>query len=205
MPLDIHFLRPLWFLALLPLPWLLWRLGRANTGTEAWRGLVDAHLLRHLLVDEDARVRRLPRVLLALGWLLGVTALAGPVWERLPQPLYQAQAQRVIVLDLSPDMDALIFTPICPFTLPSLSGAYLRTTQLDRQIAALRPKVIVALVGTAIRGLMQVEKGITKLRGQWMTYEGIDLMPTYHPASHRFGRFTNSLGEARSDGVCVAG
>lgn len=111
MPLDIHFLRPLWFLALLPLPWLLWRLGRANTGTEAWRGLVDAHLLRHLLVDEDARVRRLPRVLLALGWLLGVTALAGPVWERLPQPLYQAQAQRVIVLDLSSDMDAQDLAP----------------------------------------------------------------------------------------------
>ncbi len=111
MSFDLHFLRPLWFLALLPLPWLLWRLARANPGAEAWRGLVDAHLLAHLLVEEGARVRRLPRVLLALGWLLGVTALAGPVWERLPEPLYQAQAQRVILLDLSPDMDAQDLTP----------------------------------------------------------------------------------------------
>ena len=111
MPFDLHFLRPLWFLALLPLPWLLWRLARVNPGAEAWRGLVDAHLLAHLLVEEGARARRLPRVLLTLGWLLGVTALAGPVWERLPAPLYQAQAQRVIILDLSPDMDAQDLTP----------------------------------------------------------------------------------------------
>jgi Ca-activated chloride channel family protein len=111
MSFDLNFLRPLWFLALLPLPWLLWRLARANPGAEAWRGLVDAHLLAHLLVEEGARVRRLPRVLLTLGWLLGVTALAGPVWERLPEPLYQAQAQRVILLDLSPDMDAQDLTP----------------------------------------------------------------------------------------------
>ena len=111
MPFDLYFLRPLWFLALLPLPWLLWRLARVNPGAEAWRGLVDAHLLAHLLVEEGARARRLPRVLLTLGWLLGVTALAGPVWERLPAPLYQAQAQRVIILDLSPDMDAQDLTP----------------------------------------------------------------------------------------------
>ena len=111
MPFDLHFLRPLWFLALLPLPWLLWRLARVNPGAEAWRSLVDAHLLAHLLVEEGARVRRLPRALLTLGWLLGVTALAGPVWERLPAPLYQAQAQRVIVLDLSPDMDAQDLSP----------------------------------------------------------------------------------------------
>ena len=109
--LSIHFLRPLWFLALAPLPWVLWRLGRLTPGAEAWRGLIDAHLLRHLLVEEPGRARPLPRIFLALGWLLGVTALAGPAWERLPQPLYEAQAQRVIVLDLSPDMDAQDLPP----------------------------------------------------------------------------------------------
>lgn len=108
---DLHFLRPLWFLALAPLPWLLWRLRRLDSGAAAWQGLVDAHLLPHLLVGADARIRRLPLVLLACGWLLGVTALAGPVWARLPQPLYQAQGQRVIVLDLSPDMDAQDLAP----------------------------------------------------------------------------------------------
>jgi len=50
------------------------------------------------------------------------------------------------------------------------------------QIRFLRPKVIIALGATAVKGLMQTEQGITRLRGQWMSFEGIDLMPTYHPA-----------------------
>ncbi len=53
---------------------------------------------------------------------------------------------------------------------------------LREQIALLKPKVIVALGATAVKGLLQVETGITKLRGKWLLYEGIDLMPTFHPA-----------------------
>lgn len=53
---------------------------------------------------------------------------------------------------------------------------------LEEQIAALKPKVIVALGGTAVRGLLHTETGITKLRGQWMEFRGIPVMPTYHPA-----------------------
>lgn len=53
---------------------------------------------------------------------------------------------------------------------------------LTEQIALLRPKVIVALGATAVRGLLEVETGITKLRGKWMTYQNTPLMPTYHPA-----------------------
>jgi len=53
---------------------------------------------------------------------------------------------------------------------------------LRRQIALLKPKVLVALGGTAAKGLLEIETGITKIRGNWYTYEGIDLMPTYHPA-----------------------
>jgi uracil-DNA glycosylase len=53
---------------------------------------------------------------------------------------------------------------------------------LRRQIALLQPKVIVALGATAVKGLLNVETGITKLRGQWHTFEGIPLMPTFHPA-----------------------
>jgi len=53
---------------------------------------------------------------------------------------------------------------------------------LLEQIAALQPKVIVALGATAVQGLLDVSTGITKLRGTWMTFEGIDVMPTFHPA-----------------------
>mgnify|MGYP001583349855 CR=1 FL=1 len=53
---------------------------------------------------------------------------------------------------------------------------------LRAQIALLKPKVIVALGGTAVRGLVGDETGITKLRGKWLEFEGIPTMPTLHPA-----------------------
>ncbi len=111
MPVELHFLRPLWFLALIPLAALvigLWRRRQAGT---VWQGLVDAHLLPHLLVGEAARPRRLPFALLGLAWLTGVTALAGPVWERLPQPVFTTGATRVILLDLSASMNAADLAP----------------------------------------------------------------------------------------------
>ena len=52
---------------------------------------------------------------------------------------------------------------------------------LHEQIDLIGPKVIVALGGTAMEGLLG-KTGITKLRGQWHTYRGIPLMPSYHPA-----------------------
>ena len=53
---------------------------------------------------------------------------------------------------------------------------------LQEQIDLIRPKAIVALGATAVDGLLGKMPGITKLRGQWQTYRGIPLMPTYHPA-----------------------
>jgi uracil-DNA glycosylase len=52
---------------------------------------------------------------------------------------------------------------------------------LHEQIDLIKPKVLVALGGTAVEGLLN-KSGITKLRGQWQEYRGIPLMPTYHPA-----------------------
>jgi uracil-DNA glycosylase family 4 len=53
---------------------------------------------------------------------------------------------------------------------------------LHEQIDLIRPKVIVALGATAVEGLLGKTIGITRLRGNWKTYRGIPLMPTYHPA-----------------------
>jgi len=54
---------------------------------------------------------------------------------------------------------------------------------LKEQIALLKPKVIVCLGATAVRGLFgDGLDGITKIRGQWKSFEGIDVMPTLHPA-----------------------
>ncbi len=103
---QLHFLRPWWLVALLALP-LLWRALRSVGGdANAWRGAVDAHLLKHLLEssDETAAPARAPRWLAFGAWALATLALAGPAWERLPQPLYQNKAARVIALELSQTM-----------------------------------------------------------------------------------------------------
>ena len=53
---------------------------------------------------------------------------------------------------------------------------------LREQIAILKPKVIVCLGGTAVKGFLNNQTGITRLRGQWHKYQGVDVMPTYHPS-----------------------
>jgi len=52
---------------------------------------------------------------------------------------------------------------------------------LIRQIQLLRPKAIVVLGATPLRDLLG-QKGITRLRGRWLDYDGIKVMPTFHPA-----------------------
>jgi DNA polymerase len=53
---------------------------------------------------------------------------------------------------------------------------------LHEQIDIIQPKVLIALGATAVEGLLGKTLGITKLRGNWQTYRGTPLMPTYHPA-----------------------
>jgi DNA polymerase len=56
---------------------------------------------------------------------------------------------------------------------------------LFRQIAAIRPKLIVALGNPAMQALLDTKIGITKMRGQFQDYQripGIKVLPTFHPA-----------------------
>jgi DNA polymerase len=53
---------------------------------------------------------------------------------------------------------------------------------LKRQLAAIRPRMIVALGRFAVQCLLRDGSPISRLRGNFRTYEGIPLMPTFHPA-----------------------
>jgi DNA polymerase len=53
---------------------------------------------------------------------------------------------------------------------------------LDRQIELVGPQVIVALGKPAARRLTGSTAAIGSLRGRWMSYRGVPLMPVYHPA-----------------------
>lgn len=53
---------------------------------------------------------------------------------------------------------------------------------LKKQIDLIRPKIIVGLGKFAVQTLLQSKVPITKVRGNWHSYHGIKLMPTFHPA-----------------------
>lgn len=53
---------------------------------------------------------------------------------------------------------------------------------LVEQIHLVQPRAIVALGATAVHGLLGESRPIGALRGQWLDYRGIPVMPTYHPA-----------------------
>lgn len=52
---------------------------------------------------------------------------------------------------------------------------------LKRQIELIKPKVIVILGAVPLKFLLN-KNGIMRLRGKWDSYNGIKVMPTFHPA-----------------------
>ncbi len=108
---EFHFLRPVWLL-LIPLciilSYAVWRLlGKKS----AWGKIVSSKLLAVLTTDRRRGKSWPAYILLCLGWLLAVVAVAGPSWERLPQPLYEQNQSRVIVFDLSLSMNSSDLQP----------------------------------------------------------------------------------------------
>ncbi|MBI3988119.1 MAG: uracil-DNA glycosylase [candidate division NC10 bacterium] len=50
------------------------------------------------------------------------------------------------------------------------------------QLKAIQPKLICALGGVAAQTLLKTKEPISKLRGRFFDYQGIPLLPTFHPA-----------------------
>jgi DNA polymerase len=65
---------------------------------------------------------------------------------------------------------------------PTLDEAKTCKPFLLREIAVVQPEVIVVLGNTAMKNLLDTKEGITKMRGQFLDYKGIKVMPTFHPA-----------------------
>lgn len=111
MPGDFHFIRPWWLLALVPLVVFLVWFARRRFAMRRWRDIVDPALMPHVLIGAGYQTRRRVTVLLGLAGVLMIGALAGPAWQRLPQPVFRSQDSLVIALDLSRSMDAADVKP----------------------------------------------------------------------------------------------
>ncbi|AWB67150.1 hypothetical protein C2869_12205 [Saccharobesus litoralis] len=124
---EFHFIRPWWLLTLIPLMVLAWQLKRVSIARSGWQGVIPNHLLRHVL-DKKASQQAIPRWLIAFVWIIVTIALAGPTWQRLPQPVFQAQAGKIVLLDMSMSMRSTDIKP------DRLSRARFKVMELIDQI-----------------------------------------------------------------------
>ena len=100
---DLHWLRPLWLWMLLPWALMLFYWFRRNAGKSAWEHVVDPALQPYVIDGDAAKTGPAPAMLFA-GWALSIVLLAGPVWQQLEVPVFQAQQAEIILFDLSGSM-----------------------------------------------------------------------------------------------------
>ena len=108
---DFHFLRPAWLLALIPLAVAGWLLLRQRLATGRWRDAIDPELAGWMIEAGWRGTARLGLTALLMAWMVAVLALAGPTWERRPQPVAQSADALVVVFDLSLSMYAQDVSP----------------------------------------------------------------------------------------------
>ncbi|GFD72982.1 VWA domain-containing protein [Tenacibaculum sp. KUL113] len=108
---QFHFLRPEWFIALIPLMLLVILIRKTTAKQSGWQSVIPSHLYQYMVIGKNELGAKPPMWMLAFVWIISVTALAGPTWERLPQPVYQLKMGHVIVIDMSLSMRATDMTP----------------------------------------------------------------------------------------------
>ena len=104
---SLVLLRPWWLLATIPVLVLIVAWARRRMSASHWENRIDPELLAVLLDPVgNSGFRRLAWVV-TLALAIAALGLAGPAWERLPQPVEQKSDALVIVFDLSLSMSLM--------------------------------------------------------------------------------------------------
>ncbi|MCU7997956.1 VWA domain-containing protein [Shewanella sp. SM95] len=125
--MNLHFIRPEWLLALVPLALALLSLWRQHESHSAWNRYIAPHLAKILVTQGNKKSRR-PLHLLAFTWLMATFALAGPAVNKQSLPVFAAEQGRVLVMDMSVSMFATDLAP------NRLTQAKFRATDLLRNL-----------------------------------------------------------------------
>lgn len=117
---NFHFIRPWWFLALFALCFALWLLKKHRFNQSPWNKFIPEHL-SHILVEGSNTDNKTANKGFFSGQanllkpfiigLIAITALAGPTWQKLPQPVYQTERGSVLIMDMSYSMYATDIKP----------------------------------------------------------------------------------------------
>ena len=108
---KLHFIRADWFYAFIPLFIYLWLSHKSPLNNRNWHAVIDPQLLPFVLSKTSSQKRRYPLLLIFVAASLCITSLAGPVYKKLPQPVYREQSSLVVLLDLSQSMNASDIKP----------------------------------------------------------------------------------------------
>ena len=108
---NFHFIRPWWLLAFFALFLLLFLLKKIRYYQSPWQHFLPAHLASTLLENAQSNSTQVVSTSNARYWLkpllIGccvIIALAGPAWQKLPQPVFQLERGAVLVMDMSYSM-----------------------------------------------------------------------------------------------------
>jgi Ca-activated chloride channel family protein len=105
LPFELHFLRPLWLLALIPVAAIVILIAFRRRPENQWGDVIAPNLLKHLLVKPDGRWRIDPLYLVASGLVVSIIALSGPTWRRELPPFVEDKAPLMIALSVAPSMN----------------------------------------------------------------------------------------------------
>ncbi|MCY3858287.1 MAG: VWA domain-containing protein [Gammaproteobacteria bacterium] len=108
---EFHFLRPWWLLLLFVALLLIWAQIRFVARANNWHKVISDSLFDALIESKSSRRVRLAMALPPLALVCAAFALAGPTYERLPQPVETKQDPLVIVLDLTLSMGSTDIQP----------------------------------------------------------------------------------------------
>jgi Ca-activated chloride channel family protein len=134
---SLEWMRPAWLFALPVGIALLWVWWRAHAGLRPWRRLVDAELLEHLADRAPESSARLGLGIAIVVVVLVCVALAGPALRAPGTSPQRDLGARVVVLDLTPSMDAIDVAP------SRLQRAREATADLLREAAGAQLAVVV--------------------------------------------------------------
>lgn len=108
---EFHFLRPWWLLLLLVVPLLVWVQFRLVARANNWHKVISESLFDALIERKPLRRVQMTIVVPPLSLICASLALAGPAYERLPQPVETRNDPLVIVLDLTLSMASTDIQP----------------------------------------------------------------------------------------------
>lgn len=108
---NLHFLRPLWFLLLIPFGIITYLQLRSGNLSRQWQPVIAAHLLPRMVVPGNQRQLFSPIWVSTLAIPLLMVALAGPSWTRADSPFAADSASLVIAVDLSESMSGQDLQP----------------------------------------------------------------------------------------------